>query len=171
MAHKATSAAPLTVAPGPFIRIIYGQKKELYVNLNCSVLSFMRYVHKETGIPEREFDLCTDKGLIIDLQSIYSSEEGALSRQALEEAAEEPIETHLKARTSYLLLKIVDQTPEERPHSSLAKRTPAAANDDWVRMRYHVMCDGYLELFPSLELTAPARTLNTSVKKKSFVRR
>jgi hypothetical protein len=68
-------------------------------------ISTGRYVHKETGIAEREFDLCTDKGLILDIQSIYCSEEGPLSRTALEEAAEESIETHLKPRTTYILLK------------------------------------------------------------------
>jgi hypothetical protein len=44
MSHKATSTVPPTVPPGPFVRIIYGAKKELFVNLNCSVLSFMRCV-------------------------------------------------------------------------------------------------------------------------------
>jgi hypothetical protein len=65
----------------------------------------------------------------------------------------------------------VDQVPEERPTSSLSKRTQPGLSDDWVRMRYHVMCDGHLEMFPSLELTAPTRALSTSVKKKSFIRR
>ena len=70
------------------------------------VVLLHRFIQKETGIGEREFDLCTDKGQIVDIQAIYSSDEGPLSRAALEEAAEECIEPHLKARCTYVLLRV-----------------------------------------------------------------
>jgi hypothetical protein len=144
MAHKTTNLnASMAANPviGPFVKILFGSKQELYVNLNCSVLSFMRlsdffvvftarFVQKETGVPEREFDLCTDKGTIVDIQSIYCGDDGPLSKVSLEDAAEDSLENHLKARGVYILLKVgFGEVLINRLLSKSMKDRPRAAHD------------------------------------------
>ncbi len=103
MSHSKSTVPAVAAAlvPGPFVKILHGNKAELYANLNCSMVSFLRYLQLETGLPEKQLDLCSDKGVVVDLQCFYSPEE------AREESDGDSLENILKARGTFILLKVI----------------------------------------------------------------